>query len=488
MRPFLKVFLLLFIWLGLGPNDAISQIVSSDSLSLTPSYNDTLDVVTITELIIEGNRRTKEKIILRELEFREGKTFLRSKLKEITENDQSKLMNTRLFVTVDITLIEDVVNEVRVLIELNESWYTYPQPLIDIAENNFNSWWTNTNRDLRRLEYGIKFSQRNMRGRNETLRLTTLFGFTKTFDLLYVFPFVDRKQKHGISIQGNYNSRNNEFFKTANHAGVQINDSLRQLRGISEIGAGQINYTYRPNFYDFHGVNFGYRYRRVDDTLAILNPGFLLDGRTQIQYLLLDYRYRRDKRNNSAYPTKGSFFLISFTKHGLGVFDDINQLDIALDYMRYFDLGKNFFYATKFAAYYTTPNEQPYILQRGLGYGKNVLRGMERYRVESNVFLLQKNDFRKLIFSRRQNLGDYMPIKQFRIIPIAVYGKVHADFGYTVVNFSNPESTLLSDRFLYSFGVGLDVVLFNANVFRFELSFNTLKDWVYWANSGPGIQ
>lgn len=456
---------------------------------------DTLDFVTVTEVILEGNRRTKSRIILREMELLEGRTFPREKLKEIAELDENKILNTRLFVTVDIKLIEDVTNELRVLVQLNERWYTYPQAHLDIAENNFVSWWNNTERDLSRLEYGIRFIQYNMRGRNETLRLVTLFGFTNQFSLSYIFPYIDKKQKHGLSIQAAYSSRNNEFYKTAQHRGVDINDSLRELRGISEAAIGQINYTYRPNYYNFHTFSAGYRYRRIDDTLAILNPGFLLDGRTEVQYFMIDYRFRRDFRNNSAYPTKGSFFSVGFTQHGLGGFDDFNQLDLFLDYMRYFELKRNFFYATKLALYHTSPTVQPYILQRGLGYGKNVLRGLEDVRVEANAFILQKNDFRKLLYSRRQDLGKYMPVRQFRIVPIAIYGKVHADFGYSIVNFSNPESDIFANNWQYTFGVGLDVVLFNANVFRFEISYNNANRldridnrFRFIANTGPGIQ
>ncbi len=63
----------------------------------------------------------------------------------------------------------------------------------------------------------LRLYQFNMRGRNETLRLTAQFGFQRRFELSYRFPYIDKKQKHGLIIDADFTETKNLAFRTVDH-------------------------------------------------------------------------------------------------------------------------------------------------------------------------------------------------------------------------------------------------------------------------------
>ena len=122
----------------------------------------------INRVFIIGNRLTRDQIILRELSLRKGDLIYSLDLPEIIDLDKKKLINTRLFNTVEIRTMELEENKIDVLIDLSERWYTFPSPIFELSDRNFNEWWTNYNHDFKRVNYGLRLYQFNMRGRNET--------------------------------------------------------------------------------------------------------------------------------------------------------------------------------------------------------------------------------------------------------------------------------------------------------------------------------
>src|SRR5687768_12061927 len=62
--------------------------------------------VHINRVFIIGNRLTRDQIILRELTLKPGDIIFSTELAEILELDKKKLINTRLFNTVEIRMLE----------------------------------------------------------------------------------------------------------------------------------------------------------------------------------------------------------------------------------------------------------------------------------------------------------------------------------------------------------------------------------------------
>src|SRR5690554_3065235 len=173
--------------------------------------------VRIGKIFIVGNKQTKSHIILRELGTYEGDIFYLPDLREILANDKNKLINTKLFNAVEMHLIEAGSFLVDIIIEVNERWYTFPIPILSLADRNFNDWIQNHDAKFNRLNYGLRFYRYNMRGRNERLRGIAQFGFDKKFELSYSIPYINTAQKSGLTLYGGYIENKDIPYRTNQH-------------------------------------------------------------------------------------------------------------------------------------------------------------------------------------------------------------------------------------------------------------------------------
>ena len=85
------------------------------------------------------------------------------------------------------------MRHVIVLVSVVERWYIYPVPILEIAQTNFNTWWET--KEFRWLNYGLYLSHNNFRGRNENLKVTIRFGYTKKFSASYSIPNVNQNKR-----------------------------------------------------------------------------------------------------------------------------------------------------------------------------------------------------------------------------------------------------------------------------------------------------
>src|SRR5690606_28570083 len=122
------------------------------------------------------------------------------------------------------------------------------------------------------------------------------------------------------------------------------------------------------------------------------------------------------------------------------------------------DLGKLFYLSTSLTAKTSFPKKQPYINFPGLGYGRDVLRGYELYVIEGQHYLLNKISLKRKVLGGDINLDGFMPVDQFKNIPISVYFKIFFDSGVVKNDVFYPENTLFTNKYLYGSGFGLDIV------------------------------
>lgn len=463
-----------FFFTGHVPSDHDYRI-HADSLKRPSKRKTQVDTtgrfITINRVFIIGNRRTRNQIILRELTLKEGDVFYSTDLPSIFDLDKKKLINTRLFTKVEIRTLALDSQRVDLLVDVNERWYTFPSPIFELSDRNFNEWWQNYNHDFRRVNYGLKLYQFNMRGRNETLRFMAQFGFTRRFELMYRFPYIDKKQKHGLTLDLNFVEAKNLAFMTDDHkySFLKSDNILRRDRI-----AGLI-YSYRKSFYKTHTVKIEYRNVFVDDTIKTLNPNYLQgEGIQNAQFTLITYQFNADHRDYFAYPLKGYQLQAGITKTGLTNYDDVNKVELNLLYSKHIDLKRKFYLSNNLIGYWSNPRNLSYMYYGVLGLRKQFVRGYEIYVIEGPYYFMNKTTFKKRIFSNQYHWAD-MPIEQFRNIPIALYLKAYADIGY-VENYpyyrETGINTRLSDKLISGAGFGLDVVSSYDVVLRFEYSFN----------------
>lgn len=473
MLAFIIGFLSLFT--NAGPSDRVDSI-ASDSLK-RPRQNrhialdTTRKFVQIKRIFLVGNRITRDQIILRELSLKPGDIIYSADLAGTLDLDRKKLINTRLFNTVEIKIMELDAKNIDLVVNLTERWYTFPSPVFELADRNLNEWWQNYNHDFRRVNYGLRLYQYNMRGRNETLRLHAQFGFQRKFELLYRFPYIDKKQKHGLSVDLGYLESKNLAARTFDHKYIysKSNYILKSDR------VAGLTYSYRKSFYKTHSAKVEYRKTHIADTVKTINPIYIKgEGEFELEYTSLIYQFNADHRDFFAYPLKGFQFVTEFRKTGLLPNDDVNKWEGSVLYSRYADLKKDYYLSNNTVLYASRPDDLSYVNFSALGLRKQFVRGYEIYIIEGPMFALNKTTLKKKIFSNTYHWGD-MPIEQFRHIPVAIYLKTYFDAGF-VKNYRDYEqmeiNTKLSDKLIAGGGFGVDIVGSYDIVLRLEHSFN----------------
>ncbi len=458
-------------------SNAEAQKIPKDTL--VTIKQDTLPnrVVTINRVLIIGNKITKERIISRELSLRPGDTVSTKRIGKILVLDQRKIYNLRLFNTVTIQWLELSPDEVDLLVEVNERWYTFPVPIFELSDRNFNEWWQNYDHDLRRVNYGLRLYQYNFRGRNETLRFTAQFGFTRKFDVSYRIPYIDKRQRHGLVIDFNYGEPKNLAYFTDDHKLLYYPEDKPSETTVKLSRGFGVSYTFRKSFYETHSITYNYQNNHVLDTIAKLNPNFYKNSAVGQQYSSITYSFSSEHRDVIAYPLKGYQITGFVQRTGLLIDSDVRQWELNVTYAKYADLGKNYYLSNFSSLYTSTPSDQPYTFFSALGYRRQFVKGYEVYVIEGPKFFLNKTTFRKRIFSRTWQL-DYMPIEQFRYLPVAIYIKGYFDMGY-VENYPYYESiqinNRLSNKMLIGTGGGIDIVTAYDAVIRFEYTFTREK-------------
>jgi outer membrane protein assembly factor BamA len=436
-------------------------------------------VLEVSRIVIVGNRLTRDHIILREMTLKTGDLVFSNELASILDLDKRKLINTRLFNTVEIKPLENNTRQVDLLIDLTERWYTFPSPIFEFSDRNFNEWWQNYNHDFRRVNYGLRLYQYNVRGRNETLRFTAQFGFVRKFDLIYRIPYIDKKQKQGLALEFDYQETKNLAYRTLEHKldYYRSPSILKTTKGVA------LTYTYRNSFYQFHNIRLEYRDTRIRDSVRLWNPRYLGEEGLHQHFAALTYNFTSDHRDYFAYPLRGHHFNFLIQKMGLGLGDNLNRFETSVSYSRFMALKRNYFFSFNTVATFTSPDDLPYTNYNAMGFKKQFVRGYEVYVIEGPYFFLGKTTFKKLLLSRKYHWRA-MPIQQFRHIPVQIYLKSYIDVGY-VKNYpyyeTNPQSPydqvylnnkVLTDKLLSGAGGGIDVVGSYDVVLRFEYTFN----------------
>lgn len=435
------------------------------------------DQVVIAKVFLSGNKITKERIIRRELSFVEGETWTPEELATTLEQDQRKLQNLRLFNSVKVEMVPVDPKTVDIIIQMDERWYIWPNLIFDLSDRSFNEWWYNQNRDLNRIEYGGSLDWLNVRGANERLSLKAQFGFNKKLRLAYRFPYIDQEQKTGLSLEASYTTSNAVNYQSLNNeqaffvGDTTLYSDLYFAATVSR----------RPDFYNTHYFIVTYNDRMVGDTIGLLNPNFFLGGAIRQQFFRVTYQFTHDQRDG-AYPLVGQYGQVGIQQQGLGIMSSFSRTQLYFNFAKYWQLHDKhpLFFANRISGRTSFPSLQPYNLFQALGFGKDFVRGYERKVIEGQHFVLNKTNFKYRILRKQIDLGKWMPLAQFRKIPIDIYAKVYLDQGYVWNSLRYDGNRALINKYLVGTGFGLDFVTWYDTVFRFEYSRNGEDEWGFY--------
>lgn len=447
------------------------------------SVNEEKDILIVDDIVILGNKKTKNHIISRELDFQQGDTLQLADTSAVLKSSRNKIFNTGLFNKVRLKVVTPQNQHGVIVIQVTERWYIFPIPLIDIGDRNFNEWWQQRGRRFDRLEYGIHFKHENFRGRNEKLEMKFLTGFTNKYELFYTIPYVNKNQKSGIKTDFSYSTNRFVAARTKAHQ-LDYYTGDKALRKRLYTG---LNYLFRNNFFVTHTFSFYFHANQISDTIASVNPDYFLDGRRSQRYFRLMYHFEDNHTDIQYYPMNGYRIRAHVIKEGVGIFDAIDMWQLKGE-ISYYDVFNNgFSWATRLSAKLSSPIQQPYANVAGLGYEENLVRGYELYVVDGQHYMLNRAEVRWKLFEIKNFENTLMPIEQFRNIPLAVFLKAHNDVGYVTDQSHNPLNQRLSNELMWGYGVGLDFTTYYDVVVRAELSVNRLNEIGFFIHMDAGI-
>jgi len=428
-------------------------------------------MLVIKQIDITGNKKTKESIIIRELDLVVGDSVKKEELEKRLDLNRRKIINTNLFVTVEVKSTQNINNQIVINIKLQEQWFFLGYPVFQIIDRNYAEWWQR-GADFSRTTYGIDLIHSNFRGRAERINLRLETGFTQRIDVGYRIPYIDKPQKTGVGFSLTYITNKNLAFKS-------FYDTLFYFKNPSEVlrrrFSGSIFMKKRYGFYDNHTLELRYHNNSIADTIAKLNPDYFLDGRTTQKYLQVSYYFNYDFRDNVAYPLRGKRYELLISKLGLLPNDDSNQLEITGAYHWYKSITKKLFYGLNLKAKISFPEKQSFYNTRGLGYFQELVRGYELYVVDGNSFLLARNNLKYQLVNTNIHFK-FLKIKQFNTVPVGVYPNIFIDYGYVNNTYIIENRSKLSNRLIYGAGFGLDFVTYYNMVIRFSYAINDRKE------------
>ncbi len=426
-----------------------------------------------------GNTKTKSGIIGREMAISSGAVYDSLSFQEALEIDRRKIVNTNLFITVSMepTLNEDSLHT-DINVVLKERWYFIILPIFQLADRNFNEWWYDRNRDLRRTIYGTYVSYGNVTGRADKLRLLVELGFVPKFDISYAMPYIDKAKKTGLTIGASFSINKATAFRTWNDKLDYLSSEAINKRRFYTF----VNLTRRNKFYNYHAIDFRWSNTSISDTIVNLNVNYLENQlEKQQKYFQLTYTYNYDKRDNVQYPLSGQSMGFLASKMGLLPTDDIDLTYAHASYRKYFKLSEKWYANSGVRARVSLPKKQPYLQTIGLGYRNDLVRGYELYVIDGQHYALWKNEIKYRLFSIQKHFS-WIPVKQFNTIPIAVYLNSFADAAYVKNYYPEMSNTKLGNTLLYGAGTGLDVVTFYNMVLKFTYSVNAKKEGRFFFN------
>lgn len=424
--------------------------------------------IAIRDIIITGNRVTKNYIVLREVQFIKGGSYLLAEILKGTQNSRQNLMNTTLFIDATVNFTYRGNDSMDIYVDVKERWYYVALPYFKPIDRNWNVWIKDYALSFNRVNYGIKFLGQNVTGRNDRLNIWALNGYTKKLAFNYYNPFSDQKLRHGFGFDFSYSQNKEVNFDTKNNVQQFYKNENKYLK--KQVYGGLI-YSYRRGSVERHYIKFGIQAESIDDTILALNPNYFQLGKNRVVFPELRYTYQNYNLNYIPYPIKGKLIELELTKRGFN--KEMNLWQLYFKVGRYFSLPKKFYFGSVAEMHVRLPFDQPFYNQSMLGYNDSYLRGLEYYVVDGVAGGFIRNTVGKEILNYRFKTG--LKSKTYETIPFRFYLKAYADAGI-VYNKQNVKTNFLNNKIMYSGGIGLDVISIYDIVIRLEYSFNHLRE------------
>ncbi len=471
IKIFISSLLIFFIINNISGNTLTSDTIKYSDFDFLQNKT-SKNYMIINKIIIEGNKKTKSYIILRELSFSKNDTILSQKFKSVISEDKRKLINTNIFNEVEIKFLILENNLINIKIEVVEGFFWSPNIIFELSDRNFNDWWVNFDHDFRRINYGLGFEHTNITGRNDELFLLATFGFIREYEFEYFNPYITKKQKGGLEINFHFYNEDHLEYITDKHIPVfyKSNKSLNQTLST------HIEYSHRESFYNYHYFKIQYQNININDSIRLLNNNYLKTNDNSNQFFVISYTFDRDFRDIKNYPLKGFRLNAKVVKTGIGIFGDVNKLKARIYYAKYFELKKKFYYSFNLFTYKSSKNQSYYFYE-----DENEIRGYQTYLIHGHSNAVYRNTFKKEILNTNWSLEKFN-MKRLKNFPLRIYIKLFFDSGYIWGYSDNNNNSAFTNKLIYSNGIGFDFVGIKNYSFSTEFSRNGENKYNFYIN------
>lgn len=464
--------------------------------------------VEITKIEITGNKRTKEKIIIRELDFKQGdslavgihksayavgkgqKRFSRTDSSEVSlrlRYSRENIINTKLFLMVDLYLEEIEDDNYKLKINVQERWYFWAFPILQLDYPNFNDWLRDP--DLSNLTMGLFASHNNLWGLGHQASVKAYGGSSQGVALGYLVPWVGDGQKIGLLLGGGWRrSSVVEYGSLENERQMSFEEgSTQNFHFVSTL-------KFRPSLYNYAKVRLTASNVSMTDSLYSLTldesiASYLPANLQNIYFMTLYMDYLYDSRNSHTYPLKGSYFKGFVEKQGLGIIGhDVDYFNYGVDMHFYQEINDRWYVAEMFKLLTSSGENIPYYFKQNLTSGDDFIRGYDLYALRGdNMYYFRSNLKYNVIKpavkkARKEKDKD----SQFKNVPYAFYLNLIADVGYMRDN-KYGQYNPYNNKMLYSWGLGIDFVTYYDMVLRFEYVFTNIQSHGFFFGFGMPI-
>jgi outer membrane protein assembly factor BamA len=283
-KSFLILPFLILLWL--------SNVAGQNFIKL-PDSSSTENAEEVFLILVQGNEKTQEEIILREMKLKPGDKFDPIKV----EADRLRIQNLGIFNRVEIDVVP-TPRGVILVVSVSEMWYIFPYPIVFRNE-----------RDWSRISIGAGLLHTNFRGRREIIDFSFWLGFNPAVRLSYSNPWILGKLKFYTSFS--------VFAKKIRNQSFTVLDS--------SVNENQIGFNWRIGkrfgLFTYLDINLGYR------QLTSSEPTLTLSSSKKDKLPSVGISFTYDSRDLWEYAHQGHYVNLWLKKTGF--------LGMAVDYLRY---------------------------------------------------------------------------------------------------------------------------------------------------------
>ena len=251
---------------------------------------------TVRKVIVNGNERTNDHVIYREIRTRPGDLFSKSDImRTVRELGQLGYFDPRQItpvpipdpITGTVDLEYTVVEQSTSQLELQGGWGRYTVVgTLGLNFNNFSARNIFNKRAWQPLPTGD--------GQNITIRAQTNGTFYSSYNFSFTEPWWGGKKPNSVTFSAYHN--------TMNYSGQQTVDSLAQKIGITGVTLGQARRLKWPD--DYFTLFQSFEYRRFNiNNYPLVGASFTNGIANSVAYT---FNLRRDNRDLPIFPTRGS--------------------------------------------------------------------------------------------------------------------------------------------------------------------------------------